>query len=137
MKTGAGRSFWAGAWHLLTIGDTRHGGAYWGMVTNDIISDHEVRIYRLLSAQPQSWFENNDIARLATVARRTARQYTRRWTDAKLLNEMKRAQRYRHQWAKSKDEYGGKLKEASDRLELYDTAAQSKGSECSPRAVST
>jgi len=72
------------------------------MVTNDVISDHEVRIYRLFSSQPDFWFTNADIAGEAGVAARTARQYTRRWTDAKLLHEAQVFPGSRYRWMGSK-----------------------------------
>ena len=96
------------------------------MVTNDVISDHEVRIYRLVSSQPESLFTNNDIAREANVAARTARQYTRRWTDTKLLDETQMFPGYLYRWTGSKAAYVGKLKEASDRLEIYDAGKVGK-----------
>jgi|SRR5580700_1845238 hypothetical protein len=91
------------------------------MAHADVISDHEVRIYRQFSSQPERWFTNSDLAVEAHVAARTARQHTRRFTDMKLLHEAQVFPGFRYRWTKSKVAYVEKLTAPSQVLEIYDT----------------
>jgi hypothetical protein len=97
------------------------------MPNHKVISEHEVRIYRLCSSQPERWFANADLAREACVAARTARKYTRRFTDMKLLREKRVFPRYLYQWTGRKTAYVGKLKAASRALESYDGGKSRNG----------
>ena len=90
------------------------------MAYRDVISDHEVRIYRLFSSQPERWFTNADLATEANLAPRTARQHTRRFADMKLLHEAHVFPGYRYRWVGSRATYVEKLRNAAQTLERYD-----------------
>jgi hypothetical protein len=88
------------------------------MTQDKVISDHAVRIYRLFSLQPKRWFTNADLSREASIDARTARQYTRRWTDTDLLREAPVFPGYRYQW---KGNAAPKLRAAEKALKAYDS----------------
>lgn len=61
------------------------------------ISEHEVKIYMLLKAQPEKWFTHKEIATGTGVAERTVRMHTVRFVKLGLLDlaELFPAHRYR------------------------------------------
>lgn len=65
----------------------------------DVISRHEVQIFRLLSGHSERWFTNKEIAEEAKVAERTAREHSSRMVKLGLLDMKELFPGYRYRWA--------------------------------------
>lgn len=86
------------------------------------ISEHEVRIYRLMSSAPQRWFTAQQVCEAAKVARRTAGLHTLRFTKLGLVDQAEVFPAHRYKWsefaAKRNKAYLQRLQAAAEVLEV-------------------
>lgn len=80
------------------------------------ISQHEVRIFSLLSSQPDKWFTNSQIAELISMPTRTVRFHTLRFVKLGILDQAEVFPAHRYRWAEKADKrnvsYVQRLKQA-------------------------
>jgi DNA-binding IclR family transcriptional regulator len=53
------------------------------------ISPHAVRVLKVFQDNPQTWFENNEVAERSSVYARTVRKHTKELVELGILNEQR------------------------------------------------
>ena len=85
----------------------------------DEITKHEVKVYRVISQNPEKWFSNQEIAdRLNGVSGRTIRLHTKRFVQLGLVDLAEVFPRHKYRWSAKADKrnysYLSRLKQADE-----------------------